>query len=65
MGEPPMTYLSSWRLTLAADLLKEPSATVTSVARALGYASPYALSTAFKRTRGISPIEHRRLSTSA
>lgn len=65
MGEPPMTYLSSWRLTLAADLLKEPAATVTSVARALGYASPYALSAAFKRTRGISPIEYRRLSTSA
>jgi AraC-like DNA-binding protein len=65
MGEPPMTYLSSWRLTLAADLLKEPDATVTSVARALGYASPYALSTAFKRTRGISPIEHRRLASSA
>jgi AraC-like DNA-binding protein len=65
MGEPPMTYLSSWRLTLAADLLKEPAATVTSVARALGYASPYALSTAFKRTRGISPMEHRRLATSA
>ncbi len=65
MGEPPMTYLSSWRLTLAADLLKEPDASVTSVARALGYASPYALSTAFKRTRGISPIQHRRLASSS
>jgi AraC-like DNA-binding protein len=59
VGEPPMTFLTSWRLTLAADLLREPGATVTSVARQVGYGSPFALSAAFKRERGISPARYR------
>jgi AraC-like DNA-binding protein len=44
---------------LAADLLREPDATVGAVARQVGYSSPFALSTAFKRERGISPREFR------
>ena len=59
VGEPPMTFLTGWRLDLAADLLLEPGATIGSVARQVGYGSPYALSTAFKRHRGISPKQHR------
>lgn len=59
VGEPPMSFLTDWRLTLAADLLLEPGATVGTVAGQVGYGSPYALSTAFKRARGISPREHR------
>jgi AraC-like DNA-binding protein len=60
VGEPPMTFLTGWRLALAADLLREPDATVGAVARQVGYGSPYALSTAFKRARGVSPQQHRR-----
>jgi AraC-like DNA-binding protein len=59
VGEPPMTFLTAWRLTLAADLLREPDATISAVARQVGYSSPFALSTAFKRVRGVSPKEHR------
>ncbi len=59
VGEPPMTFLTGWRIALAADLLREPGATVGSVAQQVGYGSPYALSTAFKRVRGISPKQHR------
>jgi AraC-like DNA-binding protein len=59
MGEPPMTYLTHWRLALAADLLLEPGATLGSVAARVGYGSPYALSAAFSRVRGVSPREHR------
>jgi AraC-like DNA-binding protein len=59
VGEPPMSYLTGWRLDLAADLLLEPDATLTSVARAVEYASPFALSAAFKRVRGVSPAAHR------
>ena len=59
VGEPPMTYLTGWRLALAADLLCEPDTTIGEVARQVGYSSPFALSTAFKRERGISPQEHR------
>jgi AraC-like DNA-binding protein len=59
VGEPPMTYLTGLRLSLAADLLREPDATVAAVARRVGYGSAFALSAAFKRERGISPQEHR------
>jgi AraC-like DNA-binding protein len=59
VGEPPIAYLTTWRLTLAADLLREPDATLASVARRVGYATPFALSAAFKRVRGVSPAEYR------
>jgi AraC-like DNA-binding protein len=59
VGEPPMAFLAGWRLALAADLLRDPQATLGAVARQVGYGSPYALSTAFKRVRGVSPREHR------
>ncbi|WP_030186780.1 AraC family transcriptional regulator [Streptomyces sp. NRRL S-813] len=59
VGEPPMAYLTGWRLALAADLLREPDATIASVARRVGYGSAFALSAAFKRVRGISPQQHR------
>jgi AraC-like DNA-binding protein len=59
VGEPPMAYLTGWRLALAADLLREPATTVGAVARQVGYGSAFALSTAFKRVRGVSPQQHR------
>jgi AraC-like DNA-binding protein len=59
VGEPPMSFLTGWRIALAADLLLEPGATIGSVAHQVGYGSPFALSTAFKRLRGISPQKHR------
>ena len=54
-----MTFLAEWRIALAADLLLEPGATVGSVAPRVGYGSPFALSAAFKRLRGVSPQEFR------
>jgi AraC-like DNA-binding protein len=54
-----MEFLTQWRLTLAADLILDSQETVASVARTVGYSSPYALSAAFKRVRGISPQQHR------
>jgi AraC-like DNA-binding protein len=59
VGEPPMAFLTDWRIALAADLLREPGATIGSVAHQVGYGSSFALSTAFKRVRGVSPQEHR------
>lgn len=59
VGEPPMSYLTSWRIGLAADLLREPDATLASVARQVGYSTPFALSAAFKRVHGMSPQKHR------
>ncbi len=63
VGEPPMTFLTSWRIDLAADLLRKPDATIGAVADVVGYSSPFALSTAFKRVRGVSPQQHRELVT--
>jgi AraC-like DNA-binding protein len=59
VGEPPMSYLTGWRLALAADLLREPDATIGAVAHKVGYGNAFALSSAFKRVRGISPRQHR------
>jgi len=62
VGEPPLTYLTRRRMALAADLLVErDSATVADVARAVGYADPFGFSAAFKRVRGTTPSEFRRL----
>jgi AraC-like DNA-binding protein len=60
VGEPVMTYLTRWRMTLAADLLAQPDTTVAAVSTQVGYASPFGFSTAFKRRYGVSPTEHRR-----
>lgn len=59
VGEPPMTFLKNWRMALAADLLCQPDETVGTVAAKVGYATPFAFSAAFKRVRGLSPLEHR------
>lgn len=59
VGIPPMTYLTRWRIDLAADLLLESDTTIESIAHQIGYGSAFALSSAFKRARGISPQQHR------
>ncbi len=64
VGEPPLTYLTRWRMTLAADLLAErEAATIAEVARAVGYSDAFGFSAAFKRTRGVNPSEFRRTRT--
>jgi AraC-like DNA-binding protein len=60
-----MAFLTGWRIALAADLLREPGATLASVAQQVGYGSAFALSTAFKRVRGISPQRYRALADAA
>ncbi|MFE2938695.1 AraC family transcriptional regulator [Streptomyces sp. NPDC059255] len=64
VGEPPLTYLTHRRMTLAADLLAERDATtVAEIAHAVGYSDAFAFSAAFKRIRGVSPSEFRRTAT--
>jgi AraC-like DNA-binding protein len=60
VGEAPMSYLTGWRITLAADQLRSTRDTVETIARRVGYANAFALSVAFKRVRGITPTDHRR-----
>ncbi|MFI9759977.1 AraC family transcriptional regulator [Streptomyces sp. NPDC051963] len=59
VGEPPMSYLTGWRLALAADRLRTSDDTIAAIARQVGYGSAFALSSAFKRVYGVSPQEHR------
>lgn len=59
VGRPPMAYLTEWRMTLAAELLAEPGATVAAVAGQVGYADGFGFSDAFKRIRGIAPSAYR------
>lgn len=69
VGEPPLTYLTAWRMTLAVDLMRRRrTATVAEVARTVGYSDAFAFSAAFKRVRGVNPQRvpaHRRLSARA
>jgi AraC-like DNA-binding protein len=60
VGEAPMSYLTGWRITLAADQLRATKDTVETIARRVGYANAFALSVAFKRVRGTTPTAHRR-----
>lgn len=55
-----MSYLTSWRLALAADMLRHGDAPVFRVAAEVGYRSQFTFSTAFKRRYGDSPLAYRR-----
>jgi AraC-like DNA-binding protein len=61
VGRPPLTYLTWWRMTVAARLLREEDVTVAAVARRVGYASEFAFATAFRRQHGSAPGRYRRL----
>ncbi|GHF90260.1 AraC family transcriptional regulator [Kitasatospora xanthocidica] len=58
-GRPPMAYLTWWRMTRAAGLLRSTADPLEAVARKVGYASPYALSHAFARQFGTTPGRYR------
>lgn len=59
VGEPPMTYIKRWRLSLAADHLVDPDLTVARIATLVGYQSPFTFSAAFKAHFGASPSDYR------
>jgi len=60
VGEPPLTYLTRWRLWKAARLLNEERLSVGETAQRVGYDSEAAFSKAFKRQYGQSPSAYRR-----
>jgi AraC-like DNA-binding protein len=59
-GQPPLTYLTWWRMTIAARLLQTSDASVETIAGRVGYSSEYAFSKAFKRELGVPPAHYRR-----
>lgn len=60
VGEPPLTYLTRWRLETAAELLLGPGLGLAEVAARVGYASEAAFSKAFRRQFGAPPSAWRR-----
>ena len=59
LGEPPMTYLSRWRLQLGARMLTTTSYSVARIAGEVGYESEPAFNRAFKREFGAPPARFR------
>jgi AraC-like DNA-binding protein len=60
VGQPPLAYLTWWRMTLAARFLRDGDATLAAVARKVGYTSEFAFAHAFKREYGLAPGGFRR-----
>jgi AraC-like DNA-binding protein len=65
VGEPPLTYLTRWRMDLAARRLRETTEPVNVIAHGVGYTSEFAFSRAFTRMRREAPGRYRRASTKA
>jgi AraC-like DNA-binding protein len=59
LGEPPMSYLTRWRLQLGAQMLKSSSRSVAEVAAGVGYESEAAFNRAFKREYRVPPARFR------
>jgi AraC-like DNA-binding protein len=60
VGQPPISYLTGWRLACGARLLKETDASLATIARQVGYSTEFAFSGAFRREYGVSPGQFRR-----
>ena len=60
VGQPPMHYLTLWRMQVAAQHLREGHGGVAQIAFEVGYESEAAFSRAFKRQFGTSPGTWRR-----
>lgn len=60
LGEPPMQYLTRWRLALAARELREGRDSIARIAERSGYESEAAFNRAFKREFAIPPGTWRR-----
>ncbi len=62
--EPPLTYVTRWRMQKASRLLETSPAGVAEVAKRVGYDAEAAFSKAFKRWIGVAPGTYRRASES-
>ena len=55
LGEPPMAYVTTWRMDVAARLVREEQLPLARVAERVGYQSEAAFSRAFRRAHGVTP----------
>ena len=60
VGDPPIQYLTRWRLAIAARALRSGQEAVGRIAERSGYESDAAFSRAFKREFGVPPAAWRK-----
>lgn len=65
VGQPPLQYLMRWRLSRAAELLRDTGDDITVVAARVGYESVPSFSRTFKRFQGASPAAFRKAQRNA
>jgi len=59
VGQAPLTYLTRWRMDLAAQALRDTDRPVDAVGRDVGYTSEFAFNRAFSRAYGTPPGRYR------
>jgi AraC-like DNA-binding protein len=62
VGMPPMKYLATWRMQVAAQRLRDTHRSIAQIAAEVGYESEAAFTRAFKREFSVSPAQWRRAS---
>jgi AraC-like DNA-binding protein/mannose-6-phosphate isomerase-like protein (cupin superfamily) len=60
VGESPMAYLARWRITRAANRLRDEPTSLARIAEASGFASPTVFAKTFRRVTGQTPARWRR-----
>lgn len=60
IGQPPMQYLTLWRMQLATNRLRESTASIARIAADVGYEAEAAFNRAFKREFGVPPATWRK-----
>jgi len=60
VGEPPLAYLTRWRMHMAANHLRDDQLTMLEVAQRVGYQAEASFSKVFKRAWGVAPGAYRR-----
>lgn len=59
-GQTPISYYKELKIKRAAELLKNPEYTISEIAEALGFSSPYHFSSVFKKSTGLSPSDYKK-----
>jgi AraC family transcriptional regulator, alkane utilization regulator len=65
MGQAPIEYVTSWRMQLAADRIRNSGDSLAAIAADIGYESEAAFNRAFKRVTGVTPGRWRDSSAQA
>ena len=59
-GMPPYTYLRTYRMERASEMLRQGELPVSDIAATVGYGSPSKFTAAFKALMGATPSAYRR-----